>query len=158
VLSQNQEPPPGLTEKHITDRLVPAPVLTLHSNELLPRHYLAVENHRLYPFTIDAKPLFDHYVRHIPTPLSDYTLWASWLSSRIATTARCCSPCRCRFAADRSRLWKRKALRARARRAFALNDQRACFSAAIRSSSGGCDMNNRLKPPAGAPEMPKAAI
>ena len=53
---------------------------------------------------------------------------------------------------------KRKALRACARRAFALNDQRACFSAAIRSSSGGCDMNNRLKPPAGEPEMPKAAI
>ena len=53
---------------------------------------------------------------------------------------------------------KRKALRAWARRAFALNDQRACFSAAIRSSSGGCDMNKRLKPPAGEPEMPKAAI
>jgi hypothetical protein len=73
VLNQNEEPPPSLTEKHITDRLVPAPVFTLHSNELIPRHYLAVENHRLYPFTIDAKPQFDHYVRHIPTPL-DYTL------------------------------------------------------------------------------------
>ena len=84
VLSQNQEPPPGLTEKHIADRLVPAPVLTLHSNELLPRHYLAVENHRLYPFTIDAKPLFDHYVRHIPTPLSDYTFANNliWLSQK----------------------------------------------------------------------------
>ena len=31
MLSQNQEPPPGLTEKNITDCLVPAPVLTLHS-------------------------------------------------------------------------------------------------------------------------------
>ncbi|HSD96853.1 MAG TPA: phosphatidylglycerol lysyltransferase domain-containing protein [Sulfuricaulis sp.] len=84
VLSQNEEPPRSLTEKHITDRLVPAPVLTLHSNELLPRHYLAVENHRLYPFTIDAKPLFDHYVRHIPTPLSDYTFANNiiWLSQK----------------------------------------------------------------------------
>jgi ribosomal protein S18 acetylase RimI-like enzyme len=53
---------------------------------------------------------------------------------------------------------RKKALRACARRAFALNDQRACFNAAIRSSSGGCDMNKRLKPPAGVPEMPKAAI
>jgi len=84
VLSQNQEPPPDLTEKNISDRLVPAPVLTLHSNELLPRHYLAVENHRLYPFTIDARPLFDHYVRHIPTPLSDYTFANNiiWLSQK----------------------------------------------------------------------------
>jgi len=84
VLSQNQEPPPALTEKYITDRHVPAPILTLHSNELLPRHYLAVENHRLYPFTIDARPLFDHYVRHIPTPLSDYTFANNiiWLSQK----------------------------------------------------------------------------
>ncbi len=84
MLNRTEEPPPNPSENFIAGHNPPAPVLTLHGNELFPRHYLVVENHRLYPFTIDAKPLFDRYVKHIPTPLSDYTFANNiiWLSQK----------------------------------------------------------------------------
>jgi hypothetical protein len=52
--------------------------------ESRPRHYLAVEGHRLYPFTIGARPEFERYVRQVPAPLSDYTFANNiiWLSQK----------------------------------------------------------------------------
>jgi hypothetical protein len=49
-----------------------------------PRHYLAIEGQRLYPFTIEAKQTFDHFARFIPAPLSDYTFANNiiWLSQK----------------------------------------------------------------------------
>ena len=80
--SQTDEPP--------QPSAAPAPaaesrnVLTLHANTAFPRHYLAIEGHRLYPFTVHAKPLFDRYVRYINAPLSDYTFANNiiWLSQK----------------------------------------------------------------------------
>jgi hypothetical protein len=86
VLSQTEEPPlvaPGQLER---DRISPMPanVLVLPSSKLYPRHYLAIENHRLYPFTIEAKTLFDRYIKLIEAPLSDYTFANNiiWLSQK----------------------------------------------------------------------------
>lgn len=81
MLSHTDEPP----QPRVATRL-PAPgnVLALHSNPVFPRHYLAIEGQRLYPFTIEAKPLFDRYVRYINAPLSDYTFANNiiWLSQK----------------------------------------------------------------------------
>ncbi len=84
MLSQNQsdEPPqPGAAPASVAE---PHNILTLHANTAFPRHYLAIEGHRLYPFTIHAKPLFDRYVRYINAPLSDYTFANNiiWLSQK----------------------------------------------------------------------------
>jgi len=49
------------------------PASTLTHNLLYPRHYLAIEGHRLFPFTISARPLFEEYARFMTVPLSDYT-------------------------------------------------------------------------------------
>jgi hypothetical protein len=61
-----------------------APPLTLHRHASFPRHYLAIEGHRLYPFTIEAKPLFDRYAAALGVPLSDYTFANNiiWLSQK----------------------------------------------------------------------------
>ncbi len=61
-----------------------APPLTLHTNPLYPRHYLAIEGQRLFPFTIGTKTLFDHYARQTAIPLSDYTFANNiiWLSQK----------------------------------------------------------------------------
>jgi uncharacterized protein len=86
VLSQNEEPPPVEPEKLPADCNLPAPahVLVLHNTGNFPRHYLAIENHRLFPFTIEVKPLFDRYIRLIEAPLSDYTFANNiiWLSQK----------------------------------------------------------------------------
>lgn len=44
--------------------------------------HLAAEGYRLYPFTIDTKAVFDHYVRLADVALSDYTFTNNfiWLS------------------------------------------------------------------------------
>lgn len=84
--TQSEEPPhwSSTAVASVPASPSPAPILRLHSNEHFPKHYLAIEGHRLYPFTIDAKPLFDHYVRHIEAPLSDYTFANNiiWLSQK----------------------------------------------------------------------------
>ena len=80
--SQSDEPPqPGAAPASAAE---PHNILTLHANTAFPRHYLAIEGHRLYPFTIHAKPLFDRYVRYINAPLSDYTFANNiiWLSQK----------------------------------------------------------------------------
>ena len=87
MLKQQSEEPPQPSQTTAQPEpapAAPAPVFRLHSNERFPRHYLAIEGHRLYPFTIDAKPVFDRYVRDIETPLSDYTFANNiiWLSQK----------------------------------------------------------------------------
>lgn len=59
-----------------------SPQLTLFNNELFPRNYLAIEGHRLYPLSIDVKPLFDRYQALAQIPLSDYSFANNiiWLS------------------------------------------------------------------------------
>ena len=77
--AQTEEPP---QTRH--DAASAAPLLTLHRNESFPRHYLAIEGQRLYPFTIEAKPLFDRYAAAVGIPLSDYTFANNiiWLSQK----------------------------------------------------------------------------
>lgn len=62
----------------------PPAQLSLFRNAQFPRHYLSIEDHRLYPFTIEAKPLFDRYAALLNIPLSDYTFANNiiWLSQK----------------------------------------------------------------------------
>lgn len=64
--------------------LASSPSLTLHVNRTFPNRYLAIEGHRLYPFTIDLKPLFESYLSRAQVPLSDYTFANNiiWLSQK----------------------------------------------------------------------------
>jgi len=91
MISNQAEEPPSSTP--LTRLAVPtdseraqaaAPVVALVQNQPLPRHYLSIEGHRLYPFTIDAKSVFERYVRRIAAPLSDYTFANNiiWLSQK----------------------------------------------------------------------------
>ena len=86
LTSQTEEPPPGQPVNRRDEQVPPVPdnVIALRGNERFPRHYLAIENHRLYPLTIEVKPLFDRYVRLIEAPLSDYTFANNiiWLSQK----------------------------------------------------------------------------
>ena len=87
MLSQTEEPP--LTSKG-TLELERAPIIpSARAEEVLapptfPRHYLAIEGHRLYPFTIEAKSVFDRYALSMAAPLSDYTFANNliWLSQK----------------------------------------------------------------------------
>ena len=84
MLSQTEEPPQPSAAAATPVATQPRNVLALHPNPAFPRHYLAIEGHRLYPFTINAKPLFDRYVGFINAPLSDYTFANNiiWLSQK----------------------------------------------------------------------------
>ncbi|MHB8623405.1 MAG: DUF2156 domain-containing protein [Sulfuricaulis sp.] len=86
MLSQTEEPPLAVPSGLAPDRNPPLPanVMVQPSSKLFPRHYLAIENHRLYPFTIEAKALFDRYIKLIEAPLSDYTFANNviWLSQK----------------------------------------------------------------------------
>jgi uncharacterized protein len=88
MLSQPEEPPQaGAAEAAPAACAVPPPLpvrSTADASTTLPRHYLSIEGHRLYPFTIDAKPVFDRYARAIAAPLSDYTFANNiiWLSQK----------------------------------------------------------------------------
>jgi hypothetical protein len=79
--NNNDEPPPATAQPALAR---PAPLLSLHRNESFPRHYLAIEGQRLYPFTIEAKSLFDRYAAAAGIPLSDYTFANNiiWLSQK----------------------------------------------------------------------------
>ncbi|UCH53175.1 MAG: DUF2156 domain-containing protein [Pseudomonadota bacterium] len=93
-----EEPPPRClpVASH-----TPAKVLSLVSNDAYPRHYLAVDRHRLYPFTIDTKALFDRYARIANVPLSDYTFANNiiWLSQKSGFY-QVIDDCFCLFALD----------------------------------------------------------
>ncbi|MBI3899720.1 MAG: DUF2156 domain-containing protein [Gammaproteobacteria bacterium] len=86
MLSQTEEPPQ--TSVGTLARIERAPTPAAPTAELLaptfPRHYLSIEGHKLYPFTIEAKPTFDRYARSVAAPLSDYTFANNiiWLSQK----------------------------------------------------------------------------
>jgi hypothetical protein len=89
MLKQETDEPPHCHQPEIRlqkkmRRNAPSHIFKLHDNEHLPKHYLAIEGHRLYPFTIDTKSIFDRYVRRIDAPLSDYTFANNiiWLSQK----------------------------------------------------------------------------
>jgi hypothetical protein len=81
MLKPAEEPPQPLLRANLPQ---PNNVFTLHANETFPKHYLAIEGHRLYPFTIETKALFDRYARAVNIPLSDYTFANNiiWLSQK----------------------------------------------------------------------------
>mgnify|MGYP005844037961 CR=1 FL=1 len=74
MLSQTEEPPSSRSPLAVADRPAGA----------TPRHYLAIEGERLYPFTVDTQPLFEHYRRLVDATLSDYTFANNiiWLSQK----------------------------------------------------------------------------
>ncbi len=86
MLIETEEPPQSSDTTAVTRHQHPRQfnIFALHSNEYFPRHYLAIESHRLYPFTIEVKSLFDRYVKHVQAPLSDYTFANNiiWLSQK----------------------------------------------------------------------------
>jgi hypothetical protein len=87
MLSQPDEPPQTPLTAIPESPLPASPPITTGDTAtppIFPRHYLSIEDQRLYPFTIHAKPLFDRYARRILTPLSDYTFANNfiWLSQR----------------------------------------------------------------------------
>jgi uncharacterized protein len=73
----DSEEPPSLRARQLN-------IFELHANEFFPKHYLAIEGHRLYPFTIDTKPLFDKYLTRTGITLSDYSFANNiiWLSQK----------------------------------------------------------------------------
>ena len=86
MLTQSDEPPQTTTAVAKSALpILPTVKLTDTATPLIfPRHYLSIEDQRLYPFTLHAKPLFDRYAQRIGTPLSDYTFANNfiWLSQR----------------------------------------------------------------------------
>lgn len=87
MLTQTDEPPAS-SSAVITPSshpIVPAVGLAETATPLVfPRHYLSIDDQRLYPFTIHARPLFHRYASLIAAPLSDYTFANNfiWLSQR----------------------------------------------------------------------------
>ncbi|MEO6696446.1 MAG: phosphatidylglycerol lysyltransferase domain-containing protein [Gammaproteobacteria bacterium] len=88
MLNQLDEPPgsrPRDTRLRWSEpNSTPDNLLTLHVNTAFPNRYLAIEGHKLYPFTTDIKPLFETYQRRSQVPLSDYTFANNiiWLSQK----------------------------------------------------------------------------
>lgn len=102
MLSQTEEPPgfephTSRFKQDKTGRTSPSNLAVL-SNDLFPKNYLAIEGYRLYPFTIEAKPLFDRYQHHLKIPLSDYTFANNiiWLS-RMSAFYQVIEDCFCLF-------------------------------------------------------------
>jgi hypothetical protein len=87
MLSSTDEPPPlGRTAiaEHCPAVATASTVAETPTAPIFPRHYLSIEGHRVYPFTIAAKRTFDRYAQSIPAPLSDYTFANNliWLSQK----------------------------------------------------------------------------
>ena len=72
--------------------------LTVLSNDLFPKSYLAISGYRLYPFTIDTKALFERYQQSLQIPISDYTFSNNiiWLS-RMSAFYQIIEECFCLF-------------------------------------------------------------
>ena len=68
--AQIDEPPPS---PRGAATAASAPLPPQVSSLLYPRHYLAIEGHRLFPFTISARVPFEQYAGITAVPLSDYT-------------------------------------------------------------------------------------
>ena len=87
MLIQSDEPPQAATAVTVDSPLPITPTVALTETAtplIFPRHYLSIEDQRLYPFTMHAKPLFDRYAQRVVAPLSDYTFANNfiWLSQR----------------------------------------------------------------------------
>lgn len=72
--------------------------LTVLSNDLFPKSYLAISGYRLYPFTIETKALFERYQQSLQIPISDYTFSNNiiWLS-RMSAFYQIIEECFCLF-------------------------------------------------------------
>ncbi len=72
--------------------------LTVLSNDLFPKSYLAISGYRLYPFTIETKTLFERYQQSLQIPISDYTFSNNiiWLS-RMSAFYQVIEDCFCLF-------------------------------------------------------------
>lgn len=72
--------------------------LTVLSNDLFPKSYLAISDYRLYPFTIDTKALFERYQHSLQIPISDYSFTNNiiWLS-RMSAFYQIIEECFCLF-------------------------------------------------------------
>jgi uncharacterized protein len=107
MLTQPSEEPPQSrpTPMPTGPASAPTPVLRLHHNDGFPKHYLAIEGQRLYPFTTDTKFVFDRYVGFIETPLSDYTFANNiiWLSQKSGFY-QLIEDCFCLFSLNGNRL------------------------------------------------------
>lgn len=79
-----EESPVDVTAEHSARGVLDTTGRPIHSDAVFPRHYLAIEGQRLYPFTIEAKRTFDRYAQLISAPLSDYTFANNiiWLSQK----------------------------------------------------------------------------
>ncbi len=102
MLSQTDEPPGSNVHAsrlkwNETDRTSAKNIAVL-SNELFPKNYLAIEGYRLYPFTVEVKPLFNRYQQHLQVTLSDYTFANNiiWLS-RMSAFYQIIEDCFCLF-------------------------------------------------------------
>ncbi|HEY8554888.1 MAG TPA: hypothetical protein VIL43_10155 [Burkholderiales bacterium] len=84
MLTTDEAPRPQSAAEPLAAIAPIPPPAAVGSSALPPRHYLAVESYRLYPFTILTKPLFERYAQTIAAPLSDYTFANNflWLSQR----------------------------------------------------------------------------
>ena len=88
MLNQLDEPPGSHARdtrlRWSEQNSTPDNLLTLHVNTAFPNRYLAIEGHKLYPFTTDIKPLFEIYQRRSRVPLSDYSFANNiiWLSQK----------------------------------------------------------------------------
>ncbi len=72
--------------------------LTVLSNDLFPKSYLAISGYRLYPFVIETKALFERYQQFLQIPISDYTFSNNiiWLS-RMSAFYQIIEECFCLF-------------------------------------------------------------
>lgn len=102
MLSQTDEPPGSNVHAsrlkwNETDRTSARNIAVL-SNDHFPKNYLAIEGYRLYPFTIEVKPLFNRYQQHLQVTLSDYTFANNiiWLS-RMSAFYQIIEDCFCLF-------------------------------------------------------------
>ena len=72
--------------------------LTVLTNDLFPKSYLAISDYRLYPFTVDTKALFERYQHSLQIPISDYTFSNNiiWLA-RMSAFYQIIEECFCLF-------------------------------------------------------------
>ncbi len=106
MLTQTDEPPGStahaarlnLGKDQVKANRTWANNLTVLSNDLFPKSYLAISDYRLYPFTIDTKALFERYQHSLQIPISDYSFTNNiiWLS-RMSAFYQIIEECFCLF-------------------------------------------------------------
>lgn len=96
--------PPSLTAQIMPQSVAQDILKTSFSTEAI-KNYLSIEGYRLYPFTIETKPLLDHYLQYREIPLSDYSFANNviWLS-RKSGFYQVIEDCFCLFSLNGNRL------------------------------------------------------